>query len=212
MISIRFTWLTGHLYFVMRTIIFFLLFLLITGISKSQINPVFFERANSDTIRKEDSTKYIYTLDAPKSNQGKVQPVLIPTGWTNDFEHILTAEQVVYLDSLVGNFEIETSIEIAIVTIDTSVVDKAGFEKFIKNLSNEWAVGKKGLNNGIVIGISAGLKKIRIHNGYGIEPMLSDIETKRIIDEIMIPEFRKAAYFEGIEKTIIAIISKLKPL
>ena len=212
MISIRFTWLTGHIYFVMRTIIFFLLFVLITGISKSQINPAFFERVNSDTIRKTDSTKYIYSFDSALSKPGKMQPALKPTGWTNDFEHILTAAQVVYLDSLIGNFENETSIEIAVVTIDTSVVDKAGFEKFIKNLSNEWGVGKKGLNNGIVIGISAGLKKIRIHNGYGIEPMLSDTETKRIIDEIMIPEFRNAAYFEGIEKTILAIISKLKPL
>ena len=212
MISIRFTWLTGHLYIVMRTIILLLLFLLITGIINAQDIPVFFERVQNDTIRKTDSTKYIYTLDAPLSNPGKVQTVLKPTGWTNDFEHILTTAQVVYLDSLIGNFENETSIEIAVVTIDTSVVDKAGFEKFIKNLSNDWAVGKKGLNNGIVIGISAGLKKIRINNGYGIEPMLSDTETKRIIDEIMIPEFRKAAYFEGIEKTILAIISKLKPL
>lgn len=141
----------------------------------------------------------------------KKQPALQPTGWTNDFENILTAEQVVYLDSLIGNFENETSVEIAVVTLDTSVVDKTGFEAFVKNLSNEWAVGKKSLHNGIVIGISAGLKKIRIQNGYGIEPKLSDKETKRIIDEIMIPEFRKAGYFEGIEKTILAIISKLKP-
>ncbi len=195
----------------MRKIFLLSVLLHATYISGAQNIPVFFERAKSDVSSIPDSTKYIYKLDAPPAKLEKKQPALQPTGWTNDFEHILTVEQVVYLDSLIGNFENETSVEIAVVTLDTSVVDKTGFEAFVKNLSNEWAVGKKSLHNGIVIGISAGLKKIRIQNGYGIEPKLSDKETKRIIDEIMIPEFRKAGYFEGIEKTILAIISKLKP-
>jgi uncharacterized protein len=67
---------------------------------------------------------------------------------------------------------------------------------------------KKNKNNGIVIGLSKGHRTIRISNGYGIEPILSDKETKKIIDEIIIPEFKNERYYEGIRKGILKIIEK----
>jgi uncharacterized protein len=61
-----------------------------------------------------------------------------------------------------------------------------------------------------VVGISAQLRRIRISNGEGIVARLSDAATARIIDGIMIPEFKKGAYFTGILNGLTAIIAKLQ--
>jgi len=186
----------------------FLIHCLLAASAFSQQSPVFYER--KDTMVKSDSSrfKYDYGTITPKPDKNQIK--LLPVGFTNDFEHILTAEQIARLDSLAASFEKETGVEIAVVTIDSSVINKAGFESFIIHLSNEWGVGKKELHNGILIGVSIGLRKIRISTGYGIVPKLPDNEVKKMIDEIMIPEFRQQYYFDGIEKVMRTIITKLR--
>ena len=131
-------------------------------------------------------------------------------GWTNDFEKIFTPEQIYVLDSIIGNFEKETTIEIAIVTIDSSFIRKSDFDDAVGTIGRIWGVGKKEKNNGIIIGISTSLRKIRISNGYGIENKLTDVETKKIIEELIIPEFRQAKFYEGVRKALFAIISRLR--
>lgn len=130
--------------------------------------------------------------------------------WTNDFENIFSESEEHILDSLVKAYEKATTNEIIIITFDSTWITNQDFDKFVLAIHNNWGIGKKGINNGIVIGICPDLRKIRISNGYGIEKKLSDEETKRIIDETIIPEFRKENYFEGTKKGILALISKLK--
>ena len=72
------------------------------------------------------------------------------------------------------------------------------------------AVGKKVENNGILIGIRKSLRKIRISNGNGIEKKITDGETKKIIDSIIIPEFKKGKYFDGTLQGMLAMIGKIK--
>jgi uncharacterized protein len=130
--------------------------------------------------------------------------------WINDFEDILSDSQERTLDSLVRSFERSTSIEIMVVTLDSTYTTGDNFDRYILDIHNRWGVGKKESNNGIVIGVSSRLRKIRINNGYGIEKRMTDKETKTIIDEFIIPEFRKSYYFEGIKKGIHALIARLQ--
>ena len=138
------------------------------------------------------------------------QKIPAPKGWVNDFEHLLTSREEQTLDSLLALFEKQTTNQLALVTLDSNFTTAAAFDDFIISLHNSWGVGLKGKNNGIVVGISAQLRRIRISNGEGIIARLSDAETARIIDEIMIPEFKKGAYFTGIQNGLIAIIAKLQ--
>ncbi|MGZ8549436.1 MAG: TPM domain-containing protein, partial [Chitinophagaceae bacterium] len=64
-------------------------------------------------------------------------------------------------------------------------------------IANTWGVGLKNKNNGIVIGISKGYRRMRIQNGYGIENVLTDEETKQIIETSFFPSYREAEYFDG---------------
>lgn len=142
-------------------------------------------------------------------NTYKINIPLKPAGWTNDFEFIFTKSQIAILDSLIGNYEKRTTNEIAIVTIDSAWTTKERFDSLVLAIHNGWGVGKKEKNNGIVIGLSAGLRLIRISNGYGIESQLSDADTKKIIDSVIIPDFRQSNFFEGTRQGLLAIMSEV---
>ncbi|RZL66387.1 MAG: TPM domain-containing protein [Pedobacter sp.] len=120
-----------------------------------------------------------------------------PIGWINDFEKVFSPTEIKTLDSLVSNFEKETTIEICVLTVDTAMVSYKEFENYILATSNYWGVGKKEKDNGIVIGFSRGHRKIRIANGIGIEKLISDKETNEIIEKYFIPNFKLNKYYEG---------------
>lgn len=130
--------------------------------------------------------------------------------WVSDFEDMFSIEDEKILDSLINQFEKETTIEIAIVTLDTSWTIKETFDDFVLAIHNYWGVGKKEKKNGILIGICPGYRTIRISNGYGIEGKLTDSETKKIIDNIIVPEFKKGDYFQGIRKALLEIFNELR--
>ena len=144
------------------------------------------------------------------SSAFKVHFPIKSLGRTSDYEHIFTSDQISELDSIINQFEKGTTIEIAIVTIDSSWTTKERFDSLVLTIANDWGVGKKDLNNGILIGFSTGLRKIRINNGYGIETKLTDIETKKIIDDIILPEFKKGNYFEGTKNGLFAIMQNIR--
>jgi uncharacterized protein len=130
-----------------------------------------------------------------------------PKKIVNDYEQLLTLFQVKNLDSTIRAFEKETGVEIAIVSIGNDNATSDNFDSTILKIHNKWGVGKFKLNNGIVIGISSELKKIRISNGEGIREKLTDEKTKIIIEEKMIPEFKEKKYYLGLLKGLIEIIS-----
>lgn len=132
-----------------------------------------------------------------------------PVGFVNDFEKILTAQQEMELTKTVKKHEANTTDQIAVVTFK-SLEPYSSIDDYSLDLANYWGVGQKEKNNGVLIALSRGLRKIRIQNGYGIEKRLTDMETKKIIDEIMIPEFKNDKYFEGLKMGIEAIIQKLQ--
>ena len=132
-----------------------------------------------------------------------------PLGYVNDFEALFSKSEQQTLDSLLQGFEKRTSIQIVVITIDTSMTTKDSLEAFTLKIGNSWGVGQKDKNNGVVIGISQAYRKISIQNGYGIEKILSNAETKEIIDTAFIPSFREANYFQG---TLTGLRSLMKIL
>ena len=139
----------------------------------------------------------------------KIDSIPKPIGRVNDFEGIFTIEQSHVLDSMLISFEKKTTIQIAIITIDTSMMKKDELDAWTLKVLNSWGVGQKNQDNGILIGISRGYRRMRIQNGYGIEKILTDKETKQIIDNDFIPFFKKAEYFEGTVNGLNALMKKL---
>ena len=120
-----------------------------------------------------------------------------PLKYINDFEYLFTESERQALDSLLHDFEKRTSIQIVVITIDTTMIPKDSLDAFTLKIATSLGVGQKDKNNGVTIGISRAYRKMRIQNGYGIEKLLTDAETKEIIDTAFIPSFRDADYFQG---------------
>jgi len=156
----------------------------------------------------------ICNSDAQTNNQSSDSnnysfQIPVPTGYVNDYAGLFSDEQKDSLANIIREHEKQTTNEIAVVTFDTLMIPRDSFDSFTLHLANQWGVGKKDKNNGVLIAICLKMHTIRIQNGYGIEKKLSDSETKEIIDSIIIPEFKNANFYEGTKKGVLAIIKKI---
>ena len=130
-----------------------------------------------------------------------------PTGYMNDFAKILIDEVKSRLEQRLLEYEKQTSIEIAVVTIPS--LDGMTIEDWTIGLATNWGVGKKGKDNGLVIAVAPNERKIKIEVGYGLEGDLPDGKCGSILDKFAIPNFRNKDYPKGIEETVNAVISEL---
>jgi len=68
------------------------------------------------------------------------------------------------------------------------------------NWGHKWGVGQDDKDNGIVILLAKDDREIDISTGYGIEYRLTDIDAERIINRVIIPEFKRGDYYSGLDK------------
>lgn len=130
-------------------------------------------------------------------------------GWVTDYEKLYSKNEIKILNDLINKFEKDTSNEIAIVTLDSLRVTNANFDDLSLRIAQKWGIGKSEKDNGILIAISKHCKRIRIQNGNGIEKLISDDETKAIIEKYFIPEFRNNNYYNGTINGLLALMKKL---
>lgn len=86
-----------------------------------------------------------------------------------------------------------------------------GIQKYSLELAKKWGVGKKELNNGILIALSKENRNIYIQIGTGIESIYTNNQVKAVIDQTMKPAFIVNRFYEGIFGGIIRINEELKP-
>jgi uncharacterized protein len=132
-------------------------------------------------------------------------PVLV-----NDLTgRFLTQEQVHELEKKLKDYDRSTSNQVAIVVVE-SLGDYSADDYAIA-LGRKWGVGNKEFNNGVVILISTGggegNRKAAIQVGYGLEGVISDLTTKSIIDNSIIPNFKQGNYYRGLDKAIDDIVT-----
>ncbi|MFD2603784.1 TPM domain-containing protein [Flavobacterium suzhouense] len=134
----------------------------------------------------------------------------IPIVSVNDFENIFTDEEEAILNGLMFAYNEQADTVIVVITIDEKSTTAEQFDNLTLQIANKWKIGSAKKNNGILIGISKGLRRIRIQSGIGIEIRLADEETKQIIDTVFIPKFKEGHYYKGTRDGIKAIVDHLK--
>jgi uncharacterized protein len=127
-----------------------------------------------------------------------------PPKLVNDFANVLSTEQVSILEAKLRAYSDSTSTQIAIIT-EQSLEGEDPFD-YSRRLAENWQIGMAGKNNGLLIYAAIGDRKIRIQNGYGMEATITDALSKRIIEEIIKPNFREQQYFEGFNEATDYII------
>ncbi|MFT4204325.1 MAG: TPM domain-containing protein [Chitinophagaceae bacterium] len=133
-----------------------------------------------------------------------------PDGYVNDYEELFTDVQYAKLDSMIRDFDKQTSIQIALISFDTTMSCADSLEALSLRMANAWGVGQKDKNNGIVIGICSGYGKVKILYGMGLDGVVSDKETNKIINSDFVPYFEKDEYYTGTVKGLTSLMNLLK--
>ena len=97
---------------------------------------------------------------------------LKPTGYVNDFAHVLDPSTVSQMEDICHQVEEKAHAQIAIVTINT--LDGSDIESYAVDLFKRWGVGSKSTNRGVLILYAIRDHRARIEVGYGLEPILPD--------------------------------------
>jgi uncharacterized protein len=121
---------------------------------------------------------------------------LKPQGYVSDFANLLTPAARTELQDLLRETEQQTSAEIALVTVPS--LDGETVEQYANRLFKEWGIGKKGIDNGVLVLVAPAERKVRIEVGYGLEPVLPDGLAGEIIRTDVLPQFRSGDYPRGI--------------
>jgi uncharacterized protein len=129
------------------------------------------------------------------------------TGRVNDNAQILSENTRRSLTETLKEHEVMTTNQIVILTI--SSLEGESIEDFANKVFNEWKIGQKDKNNGVLIVVVPAERKMRIEVGYGLEGTMTDLSSGRIIRNIMAPRFREGDFDGGITDGTLAVISIL---
>jgi uncharacterized protein len=125
-----------------------------------------------------------------------------------DLAGVLTAEQSAGLEEKLRQFEASDSTQIAILVIPS--LEGEVLEDFSERVATAWRLGQKGRDNGALLFVAMKERRIRIEVGYGLEPDLTDIRSRHIIQDDILPAFRQQQYYEGIDAGITAIMKTVQ--
>ena len=112
----------------------------------------------------------------------------------------LGAEDKAGLVARLSELEQAKGAQIAIVMLPTTQPES--IEQFGIRLAEAWKIGRKGVDDGIIVIVAKDDRQMRIEVGYGLEGAIPDAIAKRIIDEQMVPRFREGDFAGGLRSTV----------
>ncbi len=119
-----------------------------------------------------------------------------PAGYTGDFAGVIAPGYRQNIEALATELERKTSAEIAVVTVNN--LDGMDIDSYAVDLFEEWGIGKRGKDNGLLVLFAMEEKKVRIEAGYGLEGIIPDGLAGDIIRQKMLPAFREGKYGLGL--------------
>jgi uncharacterized protein len=118
------------------------------------------------------------------------------TGRITDDADLLKAEDRSAIESELADLEQKSTDQVAIVTLKSLqgyTIEDIGIQ-----LGRKWGIGQKGKDNGILLIVAPNEHKVRIEVGRGLEPVMTDLMSKLIITNAIVPAFRKDDFAGGI--------------
>jgi len=130
------------------------------------------------------------------------------TGRVVDQADLLNPQQEAELTARLEALERASSRQLVVATI--SSLQDLDIADYGSQLGRHWRIGQEGANNGVVLIVAPNERKMRIEVGYGLEGIMTDALSSRIIRETITPRFRDNDYAGGINAGADAIIEQLQ--
>lgn len=125
-----------------------------------------------------------------------------------DFTNTLSEGDRQQLESKLVAFDDSTSTQIAVVIIKS--VGEYDIGEYAQKLGRTWGIGSKGKNNGILVLVALGDRKVTIQTGYGAEGAVPDVITHEIIQNDITPRFKQGDYFGGLNAATNDLMKYMK--
>jgi len=130
------------------------------------------------------------------------------TGRIVDNAEILSPAAREQLDRKLAAHETATSNQVVVLTVAS--LDGESIEGFATRVFDEWKIGKKGQDNGVLVIVAPNDRRMRIEVGYGLEGTLTDAQAARIIRDRMTGFFKASRYDDGVTAGVDAIVATLE--
>lgn len=124
-----------------------------------------------------------------------------------DYIDLLDESQQLSLRDKLVRYSDSTSTQIVIVIIGTTQGEDISF--LGAKWGQAWGIGQADKDNGILVILARDDRMVDINTGYGIETIITDRMAEQIINRIMIPEFKKGDYYQGLDQGTDAIFAAL---
>ena len=130
------------------------------------------------------------------------EPVALPalTTRVTDLTATLDATQRGRLEAQLAAIDRSGRAQIAVLLLPTTQPET--IEQFGIRLAEAWKIGRKGADNGLIVIVAKGDRKMRIEVGYGLEGLIPDAIAKRIIAERMATAFKQGDFFGGLRAAV----------
>jgi len=116
----------------------------------------------------------------------------------------LSSGDVALLQQTLKDFEARKGSQIAVLIVPTTAPET--IEQYSLRVAEAWKIGRKKIDDGALVVVAKDDRKLRIEVGYGLEGALTDVTSKRIIDEVITPKFRSGDFAGGISAGVDRII------
>lgn len=113
-----------------------------------------------------------------------------------DLTQTLSAEQIATLDASLRALQERKGSQLAILLVPTTQPES--IEQFSIRVADEWKLGRKGVDDGVLLLVAKDDHAVRIEVGYGLEGVLTDATTNRIIRQWIVPQFKAGNFYQGI--------------
>lgn len=130
------------------------------------------------------------------------------SGRVNDYARMLSPEAASRLEQKLAAFERDQSTQIVVLTIPSLQGDD--IDQFTIRVAEQWKIGQKGKDNGVLLVLAQGERKVRIEVGRGLQGVLPDITAGRIIRDVMRPHLKEGNFDRGVAAGVDAIMAATK--
>ncbi|AOZ03019.1 hypothetical protein BKK81_28130 [Cupriavidus sp. USMAHM13] len=137
---------------------------------------------------------------------GAAADIAVPalTARVTDLTGTLTSEQRAALEQRLQAFESEKGSQIGVLMVPTTQPEV--IEQYSIRVVEKWKLGRKGADDGALLIIAKDDRTMRIEVGYGLEGVLTDAMSKRIISDDIVPRFKQGDFYGGVTAGVERII------
>lgn len=125
-----------------------------------------------------------------------------------DLTATLNAEQVAVLENKLTAFEAKKGSQIAVLIVPTT--GPKDIAEFGIEVADLWQIGRKGVDDGVILIVAKDDRKLRLEVGYGLEGVIPDAIAKRVIAETITPHFKEGDYAGGIDAGVVQLMKLIE--